>query len=188
MPLLRLGPNGGGQRYQCTEIAPGISIAMTAPVLHVVLIQPEIPQNAGSIARTCVAAGAKLWFVRPLGFRLDDRNVRRAGLDYWEHLDSEVCDSWAHLRRRLETPAPWFFSTRGRRCYTTAAYRHGDVLVFGPETRGLPQSMLDQAPDRTLRIPMRDQVRSLNLANAATAVIFEALRQIHRWPGPDSGI
>ena len=147
------------------------------PALHIVLYQPEIPQNAGNIGRTCVALGAKLWLVRPLGFRMDQRHLRRAGLDYWQHLEWEVVDDWAALRQRLPEPEPWLFTKTARRLYTTAAFCSGDVLVFGSETQGLPPSLLEDARDRALRIPMREEARSLNLACAVAIVAYEAQRQ-----------
>ena len=110
--------------------------------LHVVLFEPEIPLNTGSIGRTCVAAGAKLWLVRPLGFRIDDRRLRRAGLDYWQHLDWEVVDDWPSLQTAIGPRPIWLVETRGGHLYTQASFQHGDALVFGSETRGLPQSLL----------------------------------------------
>ena len=101
------------------------------PVLHVVLHQPEIPYNTGSVGRTCVAVGAKLWLVRPLGFRVDDYYLRRAGLDYWEHLEWEVMDDWPSLARALEAQRMWFFTKKAARQYTEVSYQQGDVLVFG---------------------------------------------------------
>jgi tRNA (cytidine/uridine-2'-O-)-methyltransferase len=151
-----------------------------APVLHIVLYQPEIPQNAGNIGRTCVALGAKLWLVRPLGFRMDERHLRRAGLDYWQHLEWEVVDDWAELRTHQPQPAPWLFTKTAPRLYTDASFQRGDVLVFGSETQGLPKSMLEGAPDRVLRIPMRPEARSLNLACSVAIAAYEALRQIER--------
>ena len=148
-----------------------------APLLHVVLYQPEIPHNAGSVGRTCVAVGAKLWLVRPLGFRVDDYHLRRAGLDYWEHLEWEVVDDWDALAGRLAEMEPWYFSKTGTLVYTDVAYRRGDVLVFGAESQGLPRSMLEANPGRTVRAPIRPQVRSLNLSNAVAVVAYEALRQ-----------
>jgi tRNA (cytidine/uridine-2'-O-)-methyltransferase len=153
---------------------------MPEPSLHVVLYQPEIPLNAGSIGRTCVAAGAKLWLVRPLGFRLDDRHLRRAGLDYWQHLDWEVVDDWPALIARLEGRRLWFATKHAQRTLWEARFQPGDALVFGNESRGLPRSLLDANADRMLRIPMRGEARSLNLANAASIVIYEALRQIQQ--------
>lgn len=147
------------------------------PVLHVVLHQPEIPQNTGNVGRTCLAVGAKLWLVRPLGFRLDARNVRRAGLDYWEELDWEAVDDWETLSQRLPDGRRWFLSKTASRLYTGADYRVGDVLVFGSETQGLPRSWLREHPEASLRIPVRQPVRSLNLASSVAVVVFEALRQ-----------
>jgi len=148
------------------------------PALHIVLHQPEIPHNTGSVGRTCVAAGCKLWLVRPLGFRLDDYHLRRAGLDYWQHLDWEVVDDWAALLERLPRQQPWFFSKTGTASYLDARFASGDVLVFGNESQGLPQSLLKQGGRRLLRIPIRPQARSLNLSNAVGIVTFEALRQL----------
>ena len=148
------------------------------PLLHVVLYQPEIPQNTGNIGRTCVAAGAKLWLVRPLGFRMDDRHVRRAGLDYWEHLDWEAVDDWAGLRQRIPTGTAWLFTKKSHQSYTGVRYAPGDLLVFGSETQGLPDGLLQQHADTTLGIAMRPPVRSLNLANAVAIGVYEALRQI----------
>ncbi len=160
---------------------------MTDPILHVVLYEPEIPLNAGSIGRTCVAAGAKLWLVRPMRFQIDDRRLRRAGLDYWPQLDWEIADDWTQLAKRLGPRPIWLVETRGERIYTEAAFDRGDVLVFGPESRGLPEKLLAEHAGRSLRLPMQAETRSLNLANVATAVVFEALRQIHAWPGPSGG-
>ncbi len=147
------------------------------PCLHIVLHQPEIPYNTGSVGRTCVAAGAKLWLVRPLGFRVDDYYLRRAGLDYWEHLEWEVVDDWAALVAKLPSRAPWLFTKKARSAYTEAQFAHDDVLVFGSESQGLPPSLLAAHADRTLRIPIRPQVRSLNLSNSVAIAIYEALRQ-----------
>ena len=150
---------------------------MYDPVLHIVLYQPEIPHNTGSVGRTCVAVGAKLWLVRPLGFRLDDYYLRRAGLDYWQHLVWEVVDDWNALLERLPPRPPWLFSKKATASYAGARYETGDVLIFGNESQGLPTSMLDAHADHTLRIPIRPEARSLNLSNAVAIVAFEALRQ-----------
>jgi len=147
------------------------------PNFHVVLYQPEIPHNTGHIGRTCVAAGAKLWLVRPLGFRLDDYHLRRAGLDYWDHLEWSVVDDWAELQRRTGKHPYWFFTKTADREYTSVRFARGDVLVFGSETQGLPPSILAEYAERSLRIPTRPEVRSLNLASAVAVSVFEALRQ-----------
>lgn len=147
------------------------------PCLHVVLVAPEIPQNAGNIGRTCVAVGAKMWLVRPLGFRLDDYYLRRAGLDYWPHLEWEVVDDWPALAARLPTKSLWYFTKTATTPYSSVRFAAGDALVFGSESQGLPQSLLDAAGDRKLLIPMRTPIRSLNLANTAAIVLYEALRQ-----------
>ncbi len=157
------------------------------PCLHVVLFQPEIPHNTGSVGRTCVAVGAKLWLVRPLGFRLDDYYLRRAGLDYWEHLEVEVVDDWATLDRRLIVPSarqPWLFAKAAQRAYTSAAFEKGDILVFGRESDGLPGWLHEQYAERRLRIPIRPEVRSLNLSNSVAVVAYEALRQGIATPVP----
>lgn len=147
------------------------------PLLHIVLVQPEIPHNAGAVGRTCVATACKLWLVRPLGFRLDDYYLRRAGLDYWPHLEWQAVDDWAALRAALPGRNYWYLTKRATRSYTDVAYGRGDVLVFGSESAGLPASILDERPDGRLRIPIRPQTRSLNLSNSAAVVVFEALRQ-----------
>jgi tRNA (cytidine/uridine-2'-O-)-methyltransferase len=146
--------------------------------LHVVLFEPEIAANTGAIGRTCVAAGASLWLVRPLGFHLDDRHRRRAGLDYWDDLDLHVVDGMEAVVSAFGRGRLWMFSTRAERPYTQADIRPGDALVFGPESRGLPRRWLDDRPERALRIPIRPEARSLNLANAVAIGLFEARRQI----------
>jgi tRNA (cytidine/uridine-2'-O-)-methyltransferase len=154
--------------------------AREAPRLHVVLVQPEIAANVGAIGRTCVAAGAMLWLVRPLGFHLDDRHRRRAGLDYWEHLSFQVVDDLDVVVASLGRDRLWSFTTKASQTYTEAAYQPGDGLVFGPESRGLPASWLEQRVNRNVRIPIRPEARSLNLANATAVAVFEALRQTER--------
>lgn len=147
------------------------------PNLHVVLHRPEIPYNTGSVGRTCVAVGAKLWLVRPLGFRVDDYYLRRAGLDYWEHLEWEVVDDWAALTAQLPSARHWCFTKKATRPYTQARFAPGDVLVFGSESQGLPDDILAASGERNLRIPTRPAVRSLNLSNAAAVALYEAQRQ-----------
>ena len=122
--------------------------------MHVVLYQPEIAYNTGSVGRTCVALGAKLWLVRPLGFQIDDKRLRRAGLDYWQHLDWEAVDDWDALCRRLPDGRRWFLSKTATLSYTEVGYGPDDVLVFGSESQGLPPSLLAAHPDRCLRVPI----------------------------------
>ncbi|MCR9119312.1 MAG: tRNA (cytidine(34)-2'-O)-methyltransferase [bacterium] len=148
------------------------------PLLHIVLYEPEIPPNTGAVGRTCVAIGAKLWLVRPLGFQIDAKTRRRAGLDYWAHLEWEVCDHWAHLQERLANHRFWYFTKTATRSYLSAEYQTGDVLVFGSESTGIPSSVLTANAERNLRIPLRPEVRSLNLSCAASVAGYEALRQI----------
>ncbi len=147
------------------------------PLLHVVLHQPEIPYNTGSVGRTCVAVGAKLWLVRPLGFRVDDYYLRRAGLDYWEHLAWQVVDNWDELERELSGRRQWYFTKKAERSYVDVTYEHGDVLVFGSESSGLPDALIEANAESQLRIPTRREVRSLNLSNAVAVAAYEALRQ-----------
>ena len=147
------------------------------PRLHVVLYQPEIPYNTGSVGRTCVALGAKLWLVRPLGFRVDDYYLRRAGLDYWQHLAWEVVDNWPALLEQLPAERHWYFTKKATRPYTEAPIQPDEVLIFGSESQGLPEDVLAANPDRNLRIPTRPEVRSLNLSNAVAVAAYEALRQ-----------
>jgi tRNA (cytidine/uridine-2'-O-)-methyltransferase len=158
--------------------APGVDQG-TGPRLHVILVEPEIAANTGAIGRTCVAVGARLWLVRPLGFRLDDRHRRRAGLDYWDDLDWRVVDALDEAARAIGADRLWSFTTRGTCVYTEATFTAGDALVFGPERRGLTDRWLGSQPvERLLRIPMRPEARSLNLANAVAVGLYEALRQI----------
>lgn len=150
---------------------------MYDPAFHIVQYHPEIAQNTGTIGRTCVALGAKLWLVRPLGFQIDDRKLKRAGLDYWPHLLWEVVDDWAAIEERLAGRRFWFLSKKSENVYTQVRFTQGDVLVFGSESQGLPESMLRQYADRTLRIPIREDVRSLNVSVAVGVVAYEAYRQ-----------
>jgi tRNA (cytidine/uridine-2'-O-)-methyltransferase len=151
---------------------------MYEPFVHVVLHQPEIPYNTGSVGRTCVATGAKLWLVRPLGFRLDDYYLRRAGLDYWEHLAWEVVDDWQALEQKLPLCVPWLFTKCGALVHSDVRYQPGDVFVFGRESSGLPAAILEKYPDRQVRIPLRGEVRSLNLSNSVAVALYEARRQL----------
>ncbi|MHC5540319.1 tRNA (cytidine(34)-2'-O)-methyltransferase [Singulisphaera rosea] len=156
------------------EKPPGLARAR----FHVILAQPEIAANVGAIGRTCVAAGAMLWLIRPLGFQLDHPQRHRAGLDYWEHLTWRAVDHLDEVASALGHDRLWLFSTKAERSYTQVEYREGDGLVLGPESRGLPESLLTSRPDRAVRIPIRPEARSLNLGNATAIAVFEALRQI----------
>jgi tRNA (cytidine/uridine-2'-O-)-methyltransferase len=147
------------------------------PRFHVVLYAPEIPYNTGSVGRTCVAVGAKLWLVRPLGFRVDDYYLRRAGLDYWQHLAWQAVDDWAELVSHLPIDRHWYFTKKAERLYTTADFSAGDVLVFGCESSGLPDAVLAGREVQSLRIPTRPEVRSLNLSNSVAVAAYEAVRQ-----------
>ena len=152
-----------------------------SPILNIVLYQPEIPGNTGTIGRTCVALGAKLWLVRPLGFRIDEKSLRRAGLDYWKHLDWEVADHWEDLQQKLQPKQSWYLTKFATRAYDDVQYEVGDTLVFGCETKGLPKSITELTPDQNLRIRTTDKVRSLNLACSVGIVAYEAARQFsHR--------
>jgi tRNA (cytidine/uridine-2'-O-)-methyltransferase len=147
-------------------------------LFHVVLYEPEIPPNTGNIIRLCANSGVSLHLVQPLGFRLDDRQLRRAGLDYRERAVIAVHRSLAEFRDTAAPARVFAVSTRGRRRYDAVEYRPGDALLFGPETRGLPQAVLDSIqPEDVLRIPMVNDSRSLNLANAVAIVVYEAWRQ-----------
>jgi tRNA (cytidine/uridine-2'-O-)-methyltransferase len=152
------------------------------PLLHVVLYQPEIPPNAGNIGRSCVAVGAKLWMVRPLGFEITEKELRRAGLDYWPHLEWEVVENWDKLAARLAEPIAagrlWLLTKTAQQPYTDASFQKGDILLFGSESSGLPAELLIQFRQQTLRVPMRKEVRSLNLSATAAVVMYEAVRQI----------
>ena len=147
-------------------------------MFHIVLIEPEIPQNTGNIARLCVAAGARLHLVGPLGFSIDEKAVRRAGMDYWERLDLRTWSSWEELKAANPEGRFYFMSSKVERSYWDAEFQDEDFLVFGRETKGLPSSLLAEHPDRTLTIPMTDGTRSINLATSVGIVLYEAIRQI----------
>ena len=147
--------------------------------LHIVVVAPEIPWNTGNAGRTCLAVGAQLHLVEPLGFSLDDRYLRRAGLDYWPRVRPEVWPSWAAFGEALpDLGAAYFFSSRGARSFTDVSYPERAVLVFGRESVGLPPELLDRHADRTVSIPMRDpELRSLNLSTSIAIGAFEVRRQ-----------
>lgn len=153
---------------------------MTGPdLLHVALFKPEIHPNTGNIARLCAANGLPLHLVGTLGFRIDDRSIRRAGLDYWPFVDLRRADSLEELMAQLPRVRFFYFSARAEHAFTEVSYRKGDCLVFGPESTGLPEDMLRAHWDHALTIPMRStHVRSLNLATAVGIAVYEALRQL----------
>jgi tRNA (cytidine/uridine-2'-O-)-methyltransferase len=150
--------------------------------INVALHEPEIPQNTGNIARTCAAVGARLHLIRPLGFSTSDRYLKRAGLDYWNLVDVVYHDDLSAFLAACADAQVFYVSTKGALSYTDVSYGHDCWLVFGKETRGLPESLLRENQKSCIRIPMREEARSLNLSNAAAIVVYEALRQ-HRFAG-----
>jgi len=149
------------------------------PPLQVALVEPEIPPNTGNVARTCAATGTRLHLIHPLGFEISDKQVKRAGLDYWPSVDLHEHPSLPACLETLNSPRSWYLSKKAERSCYDADFQPGDLLVFGPETRGLPEPLLDEAGAQALRIPMQNPaVRSLNLGNAVSVVLYEALRQI----------
>ena len=147
-------------------------------MLNIVLHEPEIPQNCGNIARTCAATGSVLHLIRPLGFDISEKAVRRAGLDYWHLVDVRVYDNLEDFFSKNDVKQLWCLSTKAPRCYTEADFQDGCYLLFGKETRGLPEDFLREHYDRCVRIPMREEARSLNLSNAVAITAVEALRQL----------
>ncbi len=145
-------------------------------VLAVVLVEPEIPQNTGNIARTCAATGTSLHLIRPLGFEISDRYLKRAGLDYWQYLDLHIYDDLADFFRQNEGNF-WFYTTKASHRYDQVSFSGKTYLFFGKETRGLPEDLLTAHPDACLRLPMLTDIRSLNLSNSVAIAVYEALRQ-----------
>ena len=146
-------------------------------MLNIVLVEPEIPANTGNIARTCAATGSVLHLIKPLGFDISDKAVKRAGLDYWHLVDVRVYEDLEDFFRKTGAADIWLLSTKAPRSYAEAAFSDDCWLFFGKETRGLPEDFLAQHYDRCLRIPIRYEARSLNLSNSVAVVVFEALRQ-----------
>lgn len=149
-------------------------------MLHIVMIEPEIPHNAGAAGRLALATGARLHLVKPLGFSLDDKHVRRTGLDYWKDVDLQVWENFDELRVAAGDDARfWLLTTKAARSHWDADFRDGDYLVFGCESRGLPEAMIREASENAIRIPMKDGgTRSLNLSTAVGIVLYEAARQV----------
>jgi len=150
--------------------------------LNVVLFEPEIPQNTGNIARTCAATGADLHLIHPLGFSVEDKYVRRAGLDYWNLLTIHHYDSWEDFREKNKEDRFYFATTKTDRPYSEARFEEGAYLIFGPESRGLPEALLREYADGNIRVPMVRDARSLNLSNTVAILVYEALRQ-NGFPG-----
>ena len=151
-------------------------------LLNIVLLEPEIPQNCGNIARTCAATGSRLHLIRPLGFDISDKAVKRAGLDYWHLVDVRVYDNLEDFFSKNQVDQLWCLSTKAPRCYTEAKFADECYLLFGKETKGLPEDFLEAHFEECIRIPMRSEARSLNLSNAVAITAFEALRQLE-FPG-----
>ncbi len=151
-------------------------------MLHIALLEPEIPPNTGNIARLCAAAGATLHLIGRLGFRLDDKSLRRAGVDYWPVVEWRRHATLEEFEAALADVRLFCFSTHAKICYTQVSYQSGDCLLFAGESHGLPEGLLKRNSDRIIGIPMPNgKVRSLNLATAVGIAMYEALRQIHRW-------
>lgn len=147
--------------------------------MNIVLHEPEIPSNTGNIGRTCVAAGARLHLIEPLGFRLGEKMIRRAGMDYWDKLDVRTYLDYEDFLQQNPGAKIYFATTKGQRLYTEIRYEPDCYLMFGKESAGIPEEILVKHPDRCIRIPMGKDIRSLNLANSVAIVLYEALRQNH---------
>ncbi len=162
-----------------TQPQDRVTERIAAAPLHIALVEPQIPPNTGNVARLCAATGFQLHLIEPLGFRIDDRQLKRAGLDYWEHLHVAVHGSLKEFLHATQGLQRWYVSTRGTTIYTQAPIEFGDVLVFGKETKGLPQELIDRESAFTLRIPQRSgTVRSLNLSTAVGIVAYAALARM----------
>lgn len=147
-------------------------------LFNIVLVEPEIPQNTGNIARTCAATGSKLHIVKPMGFEIDDKKLKRAGLDYWHLLGVQYYENLEDFFKKNSGGRYFYSTTKGLNTYSDVSYRDGDYILFGKETRGLPEELLHDNRDNCIRIPMIDEARSLNLSNSVAIVVYEALRQI----------
>lgn len=145
--------------------------------MHIILYQPEIPANTGNIGRTCVATGSGLHLIEPLGFRLNEKSIKRAGMDYWEHLDVTRYVNFAEFKEKHPGVKIWYATTKAKHMYTEVSYGPDDYLMFGKESAGIPEEMLLENEEYCIRIPMQEQIRSLNLSNSAAIVLYEALRQ-----------
>jgi tRNA (cytidine/uridine-2'-O-)-methyltransferase len=148
--------------------------------LNIVLFQPEIPQNTGNIARTCVLTNSKLHLIKPLGFSLEEKHLKRAGLDYWQYLDMEIHESYEEFREKYKEGNFYFSTTKANKIYTEVQYSEGDFIIFGKESAGLPDYIRDSNIDGLIRVPMlQTSTRSLNLSNTVAIVAYEVMRQIN---------
>ncbi len=147
-------------------------------MFNIVLVEPEIPQNTGNIVRTCHATGCKLHLVRPLGFEITDKYLKRAGLDYWDEVEISYYDGFDEILNKYPSSSFWFFTTKGLNRHSDAKLKEGDFLVFGKETKGLPEQLLKGHKEQCLRIPMIGETRSLNLSNSVAIAVYEGLRQL----------
>jgi tRNA (cytidine/uridine-2'-O-)-methyltransferase len=148
-------------------------------MFNIVLVEPEIPQNTGNIVRTCAATGCKLHLVRPLGFEVSDKYLKRAGLDYWEYVDITYYDNLDDFFRKNEGGRFFFYTSKGRHIHSDVSYREGDFLLFGKETKGLPEEVLKSHEENCVRIPMQGEIRCLNLSNSVAVAVYEGLRQLN---------
>lgn len=146
-------------------------------MFNIVLVEPEIPQNTGNIARTCAATGSKLHIVKPMGFSIDDKKLKRAGLDYWHLLGVQYYENLDEFFEKTKGGRYFYSTTKGKHTYAEVKFEDNDYILFGKETKGLPEELLYKNPDYCIRIPMIDEARSLNLSNSAAIVVYEALRQ-----------
>lgn len=147
-------------------------------MLNIVLLEPEIPFNTGAIGRTCVALGAKLHLIGPMGFTIDEKQVRRAGLDYWQHLNWAYYENYQEFLKQNPDCRPYYATTKALHTYADIQYKTGDWIMFGKESAGIPEEILVAAPERCIRIPMQTSIRSLNLSNSVSIIAFEAMRQL----------
>ncbi len=145
--------------------------------MNIVLLEPEIPQNTGNIGRTCVATGTKLHLIEPMGFRLNEKQIKRAGLDYWEDLDVTVYDNYQDFLNRNPGAKIYMATTKAQKCYTDVKYEPDCYIMFGKESAGIPEELLLKNKENTIRIPMIGDIRSLNLGNSVAIILYEALRQ-----------
>lgn len=145
--------------------------------MNIVLLEPEIPQNTGNIGRTCCATGTKLHLIEPMGFRINEKSLKRAGMDYWEHLDVTIYDSYKDFVEKNPGAKMWYATTKAPNRYSDVKFGENDFIMFGKESAGIPEDILVENQENCIRIPMNEEIRSLNLANSVAIVLYEALRQ-----------